>query len=82
MPAALELQPGEIDFGVQRLDVYLAVAHFDNQQPLLGQVIGRFGEHAPYQVQTILTAGQAQLRFVLVFVRHVGEILGIDVRRV
>jgi hypothetical protein len=33
MPAALELQPGEIDFRVQRLDVHLAVAHFDDQQP-------------------------------------------------
>ena len=79
MAATLELQPGEVDFRVQRLDVHLAVAHFDNQQALLGQVIRRLGKHAPHQVQTVITAGQAQFRFVLVFVRHVGEIFRIDV---
>ena len=82
MPTALEIKPGKIDFRVQRLNVNLAVTHLDNQQTLLGQMICGFSEHAAYQVQTIITAGQAQFRFVLVLVRHVGKIFRIDVRRV
>ncbi len=82
MPAALEIEPGEVDFRVQRLDVHLAVAYFNNQQALLGQMIRRFGEHPSHQVQTVIAAGQAQFRFMLVFIRHVGEIFRIDVGRV
>ena len=81
MPTALEVQPGKVHLRVQRLDVNLAVAHFDNQQALLGQVIRRFGQHPSNQVQTVIPAGQAQFRFVLVFIRHVGEVFGIDIRR-
>jgi len=34
MPAALEFEPGEVDFRVQRLDMNLAVAHLHDQQAL------------------------------------------------
>ncbi|RMO56848.1 hypothetical protein ALQ29_05593 [Pseudomonas marginalis pv. marginalis] len=82
VPTALEVQPGEVHFRVQRLDMHLAIAHFNNQQTLLGQMVRRLGQHAPHQVQAIIAAGQAQLRFVLVFIRHVGEVFGIHIRRV
>ena len=82
MPTALEVQPGKVHFRVQRLAMHLAVAHFDNQQALLGQVVRRFSQHPAYQVQAVVTAGQAQFRFVLVLVGHVGEIFGIHVGRV
>lgn len=82
MPAVLELQPGKIHFRVQRFNVHLAVAHLDNQQALLGQMIGRLGQHPAHQVQAIVTAGQAQFGFVLVFIGHVGKVFGIDIRRV
>ena len=62
--------------------MHLAIADFDNQHALFGQMIRRLGEHAPHQVQAIVAAGQAQLRLVLVFGRHIGEILGIHIRRV
>ena len=78
----LEIKPGKVDFRVQRLDVNLAVAHFNNQQAFFGQMVSRLGQHPAYQVQTIIAASQAQLRFMLVLGRHVGEIFSIDIRRV
>ncbi|MNP43099.1 hypothetical protein D3C76_1368990 [compost metagenome] len=82
VPAALEFQPSKVHFRVQRFDVHLAIADFDDQQALLGQVIRRFGQHAPHQVQAVVATGQAQFRLMVVLIRHVGEILGIDIRRV
>lgn len=82
MAATLEVQPGEIHFRVQRFDMHLAVAHLDDQHATLGQVIGRFSQHASHQIQAIIAASQAHRRLVLVFGRHVGEILGVDIRRV
>src|SRR3546814_13552792 len=46
MPATFEVQPGKIDFRVQRLDVNLAVAHLDHQQTFLGQMVGGLGQHS------------------------------------
>ena len=82
MPAPLEVQPGKVHLGVQRLDMHLAVTDLDNQQALLGQMVRRLGQHPPYQVQAVFATGQAQLGFVLVFLRHVGKILGIHIRRI
>ena len=45
-------------------------------------MVCRLGQHPPYQVQAIVAAGQAQLRLVLVFVGHVGEVFGVHIRRV
>ena len=59
--------------------MHLAIANFDDQHALLGQMIRRFGEHAPHQVQAIVATGQAQLRLELVFGRHIGEVLGIHI---
>lgn len=82
MPAALEFEPGEIHFRVQRVNVNLTVAHFNDQQALLGQVIRRFSEHASNQIQPIITASQTQLGLMLIFIRHISEIFRIHVRRV
>ncbi|MDT4861124.1 hypothetical protein FQZ97_957150 [compost metagenome] len=82
MAAVFEVQPEEVHFRIERLDVQLAVAYFDYQQSLFGQVVGRFGQHPPHQVQAIVAARQAQLGLVKEFGRHVGEVLGIHIGRV
>ena len=66
-------------FRIQRLDVHLDVADLDDEQAFVGQMIRRLGQHASHQVQAVIATGQAQLRLVLVFVRHVGKVFGIDI---
>ncbi|MCY1430964.1 hypothetical protein D9M71_469240 [compost metagenome] len=82
MPTPGKFQPGKVHFRIKRLDVHLAVAHLDNQQPLFIEVIRRLGEHATHQVQTIGTAGKAQLRLVVILLGHVGKVFGINIGRV
>ena len=80
--AALKFKPGKINFRVQRLDVHLAVAHFNNHQAFVRQMIASLGQHPAYQIQPVIAAGQTQLRLVLIFRRHVSKIFSIHLRRV
>lgn len=62
--------------------MHLAVPHLDNQYAPLGQVVGRLRQHAPDQIQAIFATGQPHGRFMAVFFRHVGEILGVHIGRI
>merc|ERR1712159_774382 len=74
MPAKSEFQPGEIHFGIQRLDMNLAVADLHDKHAVIGQVVGGLSEHTAHQIQTILPTSQAERRFMLELSWHVGEV--------
>ena len=49
---------------------------------LLRQVLGSLFENAMRNIQPIRPSRQSQLRFVMVFIRHVSKIFRIDIRRI
>lgn len=62
--------------------MYHAVAHFTNQNAVVGQIIRRAGRDAAGQLQPVRAGRQTQLRLVTVLVRQVGHVFCIHVRRI
>ncbi len=69
-PALLELEPDERQAGEGVLEPLVAVADLDEERSVRLEVIGRAGEDAPGDVQTVGTGAQGELWFVKVFARQ------------
>lgn len=51
--APLELEPRKVDFGIKRFDVYLTIAHLNDQRAGVSEVIRGFSQHSAHQIQPV-----------------------------
>ncbi|MNL68230.1 hypothetical protein D3C87_1929250 [compost metagenome] len=62
--------------------MYHAVTDFTNQNAVIGQIIRRASQNAARQLQTVCTGCQAEFGFVTIFIRQIGHIFRIHIRRI
>ncbi|MNH04117.1 hypothetical protein D3C79_633950 [compost metagenome] len=62
--------------------MYHAVTHFTNQHAVVAQVVRRAGQNTAHQLQAIAAGRQAQLWLKAEFLRQIGHVFRIHVRRI